>query len=216
MAPTQTLALPTPIRPATRGDAEQLAGMLARSFESCPAWGAFLPPGSKHRLERIKRFFAFLLTGLYLGPGRECLMTEGGTGAALWDSPGTWKLGVRDNLRMLAGMAPVFGRHLPRTVACFNAMDAGHPSEPHWSLSVLGVEPAARTGGVADALILAGLERCDREQRPAYTETGRPRSRDFYAEHGFDVTEEFNLPGDGPPVWRLWREPRTEAYGGVE
>jgi GNAT superfamily N-acetyltransferase len=198
-------------RGATLDDAPRLAGMLARSFETCPAWGAFLPLDAKHRLDRMERFFSLLLTRLYLDPGRDCLTTADATGAALWDPPGRWKLGLRDNLRMLSAMAPVFGRHLPRTVACFNAMDAGHPDEPHWYLSVLGVEPAARRNGVAEQLLLAGLERCDRERVPAYLETGRPRSRDFYSEHGFDVTDEFNLPGGGPPVWRMWRAPRTEG-----
>jgi hypothetical protein len=44
----------------------------------------------------------------------------------------------------------------------------------------------------------------------AYLETGRPRSRDFFARHGFTVTEELRLPGGGPPVWRMWREPNDE------
>lgn len=210
MSPAETVASTAGVRPATSGDAAELAGMLARSFESCPAWGAFLPTDTKHRVDRMERFFAFLLTRLYLRPGHECLTTADRTGAVLWDPPNEWKLGMRDNIRMLAAMAPVFGRQLPRTVACFNAMDAGHPSEPHWYLSVLGVEPAARKTGTAETLILPGLERCDRERRAAYTETGRRQSRDFYAEHGFEVSEEFNLPGDGPPVWRMWREPRTE------
>jgi GNAT superfamily N-acetyltransferase len=210
VSPAATVASTAGVRPATGDDAAVLAGVLARSFETCPAWGSFLPTDSKGRLERMERFFGFLLSGLYLRPGRECLTTADRTGAALWDPPDEWKLGARDNVRMLAAIAPVFRRHLPRTVAYFNAMDAGHPSEPHWYLSVLGVEPAARKAGVAEALILPGLKRCDRERHAAYTETGRPRSRDFYAEHGFKVTEEFNLPGDGPPVWRLWRAPRTE------
>jgi hypothetical protein len=184
--------------------------MLARSFESCPAWGAFLPPASRRRLERMERFFSFLLIGLYVGAGRECPTTEDRTGAALWDPPGGWKLGVRDNLRMLPVMASVFRRHLPRTVSCFHAMDAGHPAEPHRDLSVVGVDPAARKAGPAETLLLAGPDRCDRERRPANLETGRPRSRDFFAEHGFEVTEKFNLPGDGPPVWRMWRDRRAQ------
>jgi hypothetical protein len=133
------------VRAATADDAAQLADMLARSFESCPAWEAFLPPVQS-------------------------------AVAALWDPPSASKLGMRDSVY----------------------------------LSVLGVVPAARKAGVAEALLLPGPERCNRERRAAYTETGRPRSRDFYAEHGFEVTEEFNLPGDGPPVWRMWRAPRTE------
>lgn len=98
----------------------------------------------------------------------------------------------------------------------FNAMDSDHPPEPHYYLSVLGVSPAVRGAGVAEALIEPGLERCDRERTPAYLETGRPGSRDFFAQYGFEVTEEFSLPGGGPPVWRMWREPsgnREEAGG---
>jgi ribosomal protein S18 acetylase RimI-like enzyme len=77
-------------------------------------------------------------------------------------------------------------------------------------LSVLGVAPEARRAGIAEALIRPGLERCDRERTAAYLETGRPRSRDFFSQHGFEVTEELRLPGDGPPVWRMWREPNNE------
>jgi GNAT superfamily N-acetyltransferase len=198
------------VRPVTADDAPQLARMLAGSFETCPAWGAFLPRHANHRLERMEHFFRFLLTRMYLRPGRECLTTQERAGAALWDPPGEWKLGAADNVRMLAAMVPVFRRHLPHAVACFNAMDAGHPAEPHWYLSVLGVDRTARTAGVASALIAPVLNRCDREGVAAYTETGRPRSRDFYSEHGFDVIEEFELPGGGPAVWRMWREPRRE------
>jgi len=53
------------------------------------------------------------------------------------------------------------------------------------------------------------LSRCDRERRPAYLEASSTRSRDLYARHGFAVEEEIRLPGDGPPMWRMWREPRS-------
>ena len=211
MIPAATGYTASGIRPATLDDAGQLAGMLARSFESCPAWGSFLPPEARRRPERMERFFGSLLTRLYLRPGRECTTNDARTGAALWDPPGGWKLSPGENLRLLAAMAPVFRRHIPHAARCFGAIDAGHPAEPHWYLSVLGVEPAARKSGVAAALLLSGLERCDREHTPAYTETGRPRSRDFYAAHGFEVIEEFELPGGGPAVWRMWREPRLEG-----
>jgi hypothetical protein len=25
--------------------------------------------------------------------------------------------------------------------------------------------------------------------------------------HGFVVLDEMRMPGDGPPLWRMWREP---------
>jgi hypothetical protein len=52
------------------------------------------------------------------------------------------------------------------------------------------------------------LERCDSERMPAYLNAGSPRSRELYKRHGFHVTEEFRLPDDGPPLWRMWRDPQ--------
>ena len=52
------------------------------------------------------------------------------------------------------------------------------------------------------------LERCDRERLPAYLEATTPRNRACYERQGFRVTEEFHFPKDGPPSWRMWREPR--------
>lgn len=196
-------------RPASLDDAAQLAPMLARSFDTCPAWRWYLPTDAKHRRERMERFFAFVLRGLYLRPGHECTTTFGLTGAALWDPPGSWKLKAGDNLRMLAVMVRVFGGTAPRAIRGFSALDAGHPIEAHWYLSVLGVDPEAHGAGVAEALIQPGIDRCDRDRIPAYVETGRTGSRDFFARHGFELTEELELPGGGPPVWRMWREPRS-------
>jgi ribosomal protein S18 acetylase RimI-like enzyme len=195
------------VRDGNRDDLPQLAAMLARSYQSCPGWEWYLPPESRDRMERIERFFHYLLDRFYLRDGRDCFTTEGRDGASLWDPPNRWKLGARENVGLLSAMVPVFRGGLIRAVRGFGALDSNHPSEPHYYLSVLGVEPGTSNRGVAKALLQTGLERCDREQMPAYAETARPRSRDFYGRHGFEVIEEFNLPGGGPPVWRLWREP---------
>ncbi len=174
------------VRPATDTDAPRLATVLARSFATCPAWQWYLPPERNDRLARMERFFAFVLSGIYLRPGRDCVTTDDVTGAALWDPPDRWKLGTRDNLRMLAVVIRTFRGTAPRAIRGFGALDAGHPSSP-------------------------GLERCDRERVAAYLETGRPRSRDFFAQHGFEVSDELELPGGGPPVWRMWREPNPNT-----
>ena len=51
------------------------------------------------------------------------------------------------------------------------------------------------------------LDRCDDEGIPAYLEASTERSRALYLRHGFEVLNEIRMPGDGPPMWRMWREP---------
>jgi hypothetical protein len=51
------------------------------------------------------------------------------------------------------------------------------------------------------------LERCDRDRVPAYLEASSPRNRALYERHGFEVMEECRYADDGPPLWRMWREP---------
>ena len=61
--------------------------------------------------------------------------------------------------------------------------------------------------GIGSALIQPILDVCDRDEVPAYLESSKERNIDFYARHGFRVTDELALP-DGPPVWPMWRDPR--------
>jgi len=43
---------------------------------------------------------------------------------------------------------------------------------------------------------------------PAYLTTQNPDNVPFYARHGFAVTDEVDIPGDGPHMWLMWRVPR--------
>jgi GNAT superfamily N-acetyltransferase len=129
-------------------------------------------------------------------------------GGALWLPPGKWKLGALEQLRLLRGMALATRSVLPRTMRLFNFLEERHP---HYYLPVIGVEPAAQGRGVGSALLVPVLERCDREGMPAYLEASSERIRVLCLRHGFEVVEELRLPDDGPPIWRMWREPRVPS-----
>jgi hypothetical protein len=51
------------------------------------------------------------------------------------------------------------------------------------------------------------LSRCDAEGVPAYLEASSPRNRALYERHGFEVTQEFRVGADAPPIWGMWRDP---------
>jgi GNAT superfamily N-acetyltransferase len=194
------------VRKATLDDVPELAGALARAFDGDPPMRWFLPDEAT-RQERARRLFDVMLRRVHLARDY-CYTTEAIVGGALWVPPGTFRLGVVDQVALLPGMLRVFGRGLGRAQRGLTVMESGHPRAPHYYLDSLGVEPEWQGRGLGSALMRPVLERCDAERMPAYLNAGSARSRDLYLRHGFRVTEEFSLPDDGPPLWRMWRDPQ--------
>jgi len=193
------------IRKAGGEEVPRLAKALARAFQDDPVFRWMVPDDSE-RLERSERGFALYLRKVYLRHD-ECYTTEGLVGGALWMPPGTWHLGPLAQLRLLPGMLAAMGPRLPQVLRAIAMLESNHPKEPHWYLPFVGVEPESQGRGVGTALMRPIVERCDREQLPAYLEATTPRNRTCYERQGFEVTEEFHFPKDGPPSWRMWRSP---------
>ena len=194
------------VRKATREDIPRLADALARAFDGDPPMRWFLPD-ARSRVDRARALFDVMLNRVHLERDR-CYTTDDVVGGALWVPPGNWRLGIVQQLSLLPGMLRVFGRGLARAQRGLAVMEQGHPREPHYYLDSLGVVPEWQGRGVGSALMEPVLARCDAEQMPAYLNAGSSRSRELYCRHGFEVTEEFRLPEDGPPLWRMWRDPR--------
>ncbi len=194
------------VRKARMEDVPRLAEALARAFDGDPPMRWFLPD-PETRVERARRLFDVMLRRVHIARDY-CYTTEELGGGALWVPPGNWRLGVVDQVALLPGMLRVFGRSLGHAQRGLTVMEAGHPRAGHYYLDSLGVEPQRQGRGLGSALMRPVLERCDAERMPAYLNAGSPRSRDLYLRHGFQVTEEFRLPDEGPPLWRMWREPQ--------
>jgi ribosomal protein S18 acetylase RimI-like enzyme len=69
-------------------------------------------------------------------------------------------------------------------------MGAFHPSEPHWYLPMIGVDPTEQGRGYGSALLRRGLARCDANGLPAYLESTNPRNVPLYERFGFKVVGE--------------------------
>ncbi len=92
-----------------------------------------------------------------------------------------------------------------RWAQSFDALQARHPTEPHWYLATLGVHPEARRRGLGRALVLHLLDRADADGLATYLETDRASNVPFYENLGFRVREESRVLET--PVWHMQREP---------
>ncbi len=125
-------------------------------------------------------------------------------GAALWLPPGVHPDGdalekvIRDTAQP---------EHLDDVLSTFEKMDQSHPQEPHWYLTVIGVDANAQGRGLGGALMRHAVARCDEEQSPAYLESTNPRGISFYERYGFEVIGEIPV-GAFPVVTPMLRKPR--------
>jgi GNAT superfamily N-acetyltransferase len=189
-------------------DAEKLADSLARAFSDDPGFAHVLPdPGD--RTDRLRIFFETELRSVAL-PRGFVWTTEELVGAAVWGPPGEWRVPITATVREGPAMRRAFGRRLPLALWSRIRMDAKHPKgPPHWYLAVMGVAPEWQGRGLGSQLMHPGFDEIDGAGVPAYLEASTPRSRALYERHGFRMTGEMNLPAGGPPIWLMWREPRT-------
>ncbi len=196
------------VRKATASEIDRLAAVLARAFYDDPPTSWVFNDDAR-RLRLLERSYALFLRKLWFEQD-ECYTTGGVVGAAVWERPGQWKVGVVDQLRLLPAIARINGRLLPRILRALAALESNHPAEPHYYLAYAGVDPEWQGRGLGAALLRPVLDRCDAEQMPAYLEASSPRNRALYERLGFEVTEEFQVGKGSPPVWRMWRAPNHD------
>lgn len=195
-----------PIQAATAvpADVDSLAAMLARAFDDDPVL-RFMLSSARRRDHYARRFFAWQLRRLL--SGEQVHVVGEGHAAAIWALPNCWRENSAEGLSLALRMLPAVARRLPRVTASIVMLERRHPRVPHMYLSVLGCEPEAQGRGFGSAAIAPGLEFADAEGLPAYLESSKERNLDFYARFGFRVMEGLQLPGGGPSVWPMWREP---------
>ncbi|MGB7088358.1 MAG: GNAT family N-acetyltransferase [Phormidesmis sp.] len=91
--------------------------------------------------------------------------------------------------------------------AVFEEMDRYHPSEPHWYLPLIGIDPSQQSQGYGSALMRHALMQCDRDQTLAYLESTSVKSIPFYQRHGFKLLGTIQV-GTSPPLFPMLRKPR--------
>ena len=196
---------PTDVRPVASSEVAAVADALARAFHDDPVMEHLIP--ERKRVARIARFFSIDLQALDVRG--EVFTTPRIEGGALWAAPGQWRMPMLEVARHGVDAVRSFGARLPRALRVLSVIESHHPDDvPHWYLAVLGTAPEHQGKGVGGALLAPVLDRCDTEGVGAYLESSKESNIPFYRRHGFEVTEQIDLPG-GPSVWGMWRDPRS-------
>jgi ribosomal protein S18 acetylase RimI-like enzyme len=196
-----------PVRRAEPADHPRVAEVLAAAFAEDEAF-AWLLEYADDRRARQRLFFRTDLDHL-VPARREVWVTEDRAAAAIWAPPDAWSVPPPTVLREAPAMVRVFRRRLPLALRYLIRIERLHPRKPpHWYLNWLGTDPGRQGQGLGSALLRPVLALCDRDGVGAYLESSSDRSQALYERHGFEVVERFGMPGGGPEIRRMWRDPR--------
>ncbi|MDP1736545.1 MAG: GNAT family N-acetyltransferase [Caulobacter sp.] len=175
--------------------------ILALAFSNDPAVRYLFPTAAGY-LASFNRL-ATAMAGSALAAGT-AWVADGGAAAALWLAPGVE--GDGEAIGALVGeTAPP--ERLQVLALLGEEMGRFHPEEPHWYLSMIGVDPSRQGQGLGAALLKEGLKRCDADGLPAYLESSSPKNVPLYERHGFEVIGLIR-PGDHPGLIPMYRPAR--------
>ncbi|MEV0700929.1 GNAT family N-acetyltransferase [Saccharopolyspora sp. NPDC050389] len=184
-------------------DPEAVVGALVAAFDDDPLT-SWLFPGAEDRRAALPHVFAAAVAASI--EAGELAVAGDGSAVAVWLPQAAHDPGFGDDGELPA----VFQPHLERLEIFSRLVLARHPrGRSHLYLPFLGVRPQRRGAGLGSALLADRLARADAEGVPAYLEASSPRNRPLYERHGFrELGEPIVLP-DGPPIWPMWRDPKT-------
>jgi ribosomal protein S18 acetylase RimI-like enzyme len=192
----------------------ELAAVLSHAFANQPPF-TWVQPDDELRARVQPAMFQAALRYIYpVERGTEVLLDDGAiVGGAVWAPPGGWRAPLRRQLRAIPGLIRALGishfrQYAQRGKAVEDALHRAHPSDPHWYLASLGIDPQAQGKGVGSALVRSGLERCDRESEPAYLEC-LEQLVPYYERFGFEITAEIEMPDEVPSQLSMWRPAPT-------
>ena len=189
------------IKTATASDEAPTIDVVVRAFSADPVAHWIWPDSQQYHMyfPSIVRAFggkAFTHGSAYY--------VDGYAAAALWLPPD-----VFPDEDMLSSM---FQRSVSEQIqkgvfTVFDQMGRYHPSEPHWYLPLMGVDPLKQSKGFGSALMQHALIQCDRDNKLAYLESSSPRSIPFYERHGFELLGTIQME-TSPCIFPMLRRPQ--------
>jgi GNAT superfamily N-acetyltransferase len=186
---------------ASASDEASTIDILVRAFSSDPVAQWIWPDSQQYQMYFPSFVRAFGGKAFTHG---SAYYVDGYAAAALWLPPDVLP---DDDMLSSIFQRSVSEQSQKDVIAVFDQMGRYHPSEPHWHLPLMGVDPLKQGKGFGSALMQHALVRCDRDNKLAYLESSSPRSVPFYKRHGFEVLGTIQRRGS-PPIFPMLRRPR--------
>lgn len=203
MTTTETLGLG--IHRADSSEREAVATTIAAGFFDDPVVRWLLPDADRRR-EILQPLFE-VYAAAYLANG-ETYLRDDASGVAVWLPPNAQLLTPEQEGPFVLAVQDIAGPDAARLFEMEEIFARHHPDGPLYYLQFLATVPGFQGRGIGSAFLREMLERADREGMPAYHEATTPRNRALYERHGYVRQGEFSLPGGGPTLWRMWRDPQ--------
>ncbi len=189
------------VRNATPAEEAAAIATLTLAFSTDPAT-RWTWPNAQDYLDAFPRFArAFGGAGFATG-GAHIVGDHAGT--ALWLPPGVEPDGAALGELMRTTASP---QSMIDGMQVMRQMESHHPSEPHWYLPLIGIDPKHQGKGLGGTLLAHVTEICDRDGVPAYLESSNPRNITLYERHGFEITGQIQH-GSSPIIVPMLRQPR--------
>lgn len=182
-------------------DEEHLGALLSVSFTDDP-YVRWLMPNALDLLNNSKKHLRRTYPAAF--EARTIFVIGDFAGAAIWLPPGT-KADPSEETAQAEPSAdsegPVFPPEFPELI---KRSAAYCPSEPHWYLALIAVDPAHRGHGVGTQLMEHCLEKFDPDGLPMYLESINSANLSLYARFGFQKLAEVRV-GSSPPRYPMLR-----------
>jgi ribosomal protein S18 acetylase RimI-like enzyme len=199
--PYRKIMAASAIKIATASDEASVIAVQVLAFSSDPA-ARWLWPDLQQYLRHFP-IFVQAFGGQAFAHGSAYYL-DGYSGAALWLPPDVHP----DENVLVPLLQRTVSEHIHNDCfAVFEAMGRYHPTEPHWYLPLIGVDPIHQGKGHGSALMRHVLTRCDRDRKLAYLESTSTKNMTLYERHGFQVLGTIQV-GKSPPIFPMVRKPR--------
>jgi len=186
---------------ATASDEASIIDVLVRANWEDPA-ARWVWPDSQQFLTHFPSFVR-ALGGKAFAHG-SAYYVDGYTGAALWLPPDVHP----DENALIALLERTVSEQIQKDFfPVLEQMGRFHPSEPHWYLPFVGVDPSQQGKGFGSALLQHILIQVDRDNMLAYLESSNPRNIPLYKRHGFELLGSIQI-GTSPSIAPMLRKPK--------